>query len=67
MASAATEARKALLHKLSDGKYASWEELYFSWYLDDLVDQGYVSHFEVQPPVEYFPEYWDAPLMTMHR
>ena len=50
MASAATEARKALLHKLSDGKYASWEELYFSWYLDDLVDQGYVSHFEVQPP-----------------
>jgi len=32
------------------GEFASYEELYFSWYLDDLIKHGYVSKYELQPP-----------------
>lgn len=43
----ANEIRKELLASL--GPYPSWEELYFSWYLDDLKKHGYIYHYEYQP------------------
>lgn len=51
----AKETRKELLESL--GPYPSWEELYFSWFLDDLKKYGYVSKVEYQPaPKVIFPQ-----------
>jgi len=51
----ANERRKQLLKSL--GPYPSWEELYFSWFLDDLVEEGYLSEYEYQPTAKtIFPE-----------
>jgi hypothetical protein len=48
MASEEAEARKELLRLLSGGKYRSWEELYMSWWLDELIQAGYVESYSYE-------------------
>jgi len=48
MASKEAEARKELLRVLSGGKYRSWEELYLSWWLDELIQAGYVESYSYE-------------------
>lgn len=43
------EKRKALLDKLGDGRFASFEELYFYWYLADLEKYEYIEKYTIQP------------------
>lgn len=38
-----------LIMKPIDGKFDSIDEEYFSWYLDELLEAGYVSYFEKYP------------------